>query len=108
MALMARVRCDPSAVREQYPADDLLNRLERYFRHCLDEVGGEITDQVRRDADLMYDWPNAPTMLARALDCTPAQLRKLLGKLRHLRCPGCQETFVENGNRKSCRRAGSA
>lgn len=94
MALMARVRRDPSAVREQYLADDLLNRLERYFRHCLDEVGGEITDQVRRDADRVYDWPNAPTMLARALDCTPAQVRKLLGKLRHLRCPGCQETFV--------------
>ncbi|GIK38126.1 MAG: hypothetical protein BroJett011_19590 [Chloroflexota bacterium] len=93
-ALMAEIRRDPQVVRKRYRADDLLARLEQYFRYCIDEVGGEITDQVRRDADLVYDWPNAPAMLVRALDRKPGQLRKLLGRLRDLRCPNCNQTFV--------------
>ncbi len=93
-ALMAEIRRDPQAAHQRYPADELLAQLEQYFRYCVAEVGGEITDQVRRDADLIYDWPNAPTMLARALACKPGQVRKLLGRRRDLRCPKCHQTVV--------------
>jgi hypothetical protein len=78
----------------KYGASELMEWLERYFRHSIDEVGGEITDRVRRDADLVYDWPGAPAMLSRALDCRPGELRKLLGRLRTLRCPKCKRVSV--------------
>jgi hypothetical protein len=94
MVLISEVRRDPQAAREKYRADDLLAQLECYFRYCVDEVAGEITDQVRRDADMVYDWPGAPAMLSRALGCSPRQLRKLLGQLRDLQCPNCERTFV--------------
>lgn len=93
-SLMAEIRRDPPAARRRYRADDLLAQLERYFRYCVDEVGGEITDQMRRDADLVYDWPNAPAMLVRTLARKPGEVRKLLGRLRDLRCPTCQQTFT--------------
>jgi hypothetical protein len=93
-ALMAEVRRDPSAARRNYGLDDLLARLERYFRRCVDETAGEITDQVCRDADLVYDWPGAPTMLSRALACQPGRLRRVLGQLRDLQCPACGQTSV--------------
>lgn len=93
-ALIAEVRRDPGAARRKHSPEDLLARLERYFRYCLDETAGEVTDQVRRDADMVYDWPGAPTMLSRALNCQPGQLRRLLGQLRDLQCPACGRTSV--------------
>jgi hypothetical protein len=93
-SLMAEVRRDPQAARRKYGASKLTEWLERYFRYAVDEVGGEIAEQVRRDADMVYDWPGAPAMLSRALDCRPGELRKLLGRLRNLRCPKCGRTSV--------------
>jgi len=93
-SLMAEIRRDPQAARRKYGASELMGWLERYFRRAVDEVGGEITDRVRRDADLVYDWPGAPAMLSRALDRKPGELRKLLGRPRDMHCPKCGRTTI--------------
>ena len=93
-ALMGRLRQDPQGVRNAYRgrSPELLDDVEQYLRHRMDETGGSITDQMRRDADLLFDWPGGPAMLARALDVTPKELRTLLGQFRNMRCPTCNET----------------
>jgi hypothetical protein len=116
-ALFDRLRKDPQKVRHAYRgrSPELLDDIEQYLRYRMDETGGNITDQIRRDADLVFDWPGGPAMLARALDVKPKELRALLGQWRNMRCSTCNETHhilderVEGGfdiARYACRKCG--
>jgi hypothetical protein len=116
--LIERLRQDSQWVRNAYRghSPELLDDIEQYLRYRMDETGGSITDQLRRDADLVFDWPGGPAMLARALDVKPKELRRLLGRWRNMHCSTCNETHhilderVQNGFdivRYACRKCGS-
>lgn len=116
--LMERLRQDPQKVRNAYRgrSPELRDDIEQYLRCRVDETGGNITDQMRRDADLVFDWPAAPAMLARALDVKPKELRALLGQWRNMHCSTCNETHhilderVQGGfdiARYACRKCGT-
>ena len=98
--LMTRLRQDPQAVRKEFSRDKLLAKLELYFGYLLDEAGGSITDQALQDADLVYDWPKVPAMLARVWHRKPGEVRKMLGRRRQLSCPSCRQTFWVTDERR--------
>ncbi len=115
--LMWKIRAEPQLSHWQGDKD-LLAKIEQYFRHCLDETGGNVTDEMRRDADLIYDWPGAPAMIARAWGCTLHDVRGQLGRARICQCPKCKETrfstqarckggFTTEGMSCYCRKCGT-
>jgi len=89
--MLEAIRENPTEFAKKY-ADKLskiIDALEVYFLIKTDEYAGQITRQVKSDANLVYDWTGAPQMLSRAFDMSPGQLRDYLGTRVILRCPNC-------------------
>lgn len=94
---MESIRINRDRVWDQFSSNpsELLDCLRRYFRYWDGKLAGRWMPELADDADLVYDWPDAPEMLSAALNIPPKKLRGMLGRTRFLVCKKCR-------NRAAC------
>lgn len=114
---METFRKTPAKSLEQHSGKfQTLNSLERYFLFRDQVLCGEWDEELRTDADLVFDLQGAPQMLSRALNISPVDLGERLGDHRDLICPRCKvkgpwtiDLRIRGGYHKGsypCRRCG--
>jgi len=74
------------------------NRLQEAARAYLEariaNAGWELTPEVLREADWLYDAPGTAYTIADALGLSLSELRKALGRTRHVTCEECGRGFA--------------
>ena len=76
-------------------APEMLHTAVRsYLEGLVREAGGELTPEVLREADWLYDVPGISYTIADALGMSLHELRAALGRQRRITCEDCGQEFT--------------
>ena len=79
---------------------ELDEQVTAYFRERLVQTGGQITPDVLREADQLYDLRGISTVLAEALQLQVYDLQYALGQTQSLKCETCGASFQVHALRR--------